>query len=61
MLTQRFHALLIGVGDYLHPRFVSLPATVRDALAIANTLTDPDLCGYRLKRAGADWVAGNRV
>jgi hypothetical protein len=39
-------ALLIGVGDYTHPRFASLPATVRDAQAIASVLTDPARCGY---------------
>lgn len=41
-----FHTLLIGVGDYNHPRFASLPATVRDAQAIAAVLTDPARCGY---------------
>lgn len=39
-------ALLIGVGDYLNPRFASLPATVRDAQAIAALLTDSNRCGY---------------
>lgn len=39
-------ALLIGVGDYLHPRFASLPATVRDAEAIAAVLADSNRCGY---------------
>ncbi|HUW14645.1 MAG TPA: caspase family protein [Anaerolineae bacterium] len=43
---SNFHALLIGVGDYLHPRFVDLPATVRDAQALAGILTDPARCGY---------------
>lgn len=37
-------ALLIGVGAY--PRFATLPATVRDAQAIAAVLTDPARCGY---------------
>jgi hypothetical protein len=41
-----FHALLIGVGDYLHPRFIDLPASVRDAHALASILTDPARCGY---------------
>lgn len=40
------HALLIGVGDYTHPCFASLPATVRDAQALAAVLTDPTRCGY---------------
>jgi hypothetical protein len=41
-----FHALLVGVGDYTHPRFTSLPATVRDAQAVAAVLTDSARCGY---------------
>lgn len=41
-----FHALLIGVGDYVHPRFGSLPATVRDAEILADLLVDPQRCGY---------------
>mgnify|MGYP001050955288 CR=1 FL=1 len=41
-----FHALLIGVGDYTHPRFASLPATIRDAQAITAVLTNPARCGY---------------
>ena len=44
--TATAHALLIGVGDYIHSRFASLPATVRDAQAIATILTDPARCGY---------------
>jgi hypothetical protein len=51
-LFENAHALIIGVGNYLvqatpvQPGFRSLPATVRDAQAIVNILTDPDLCGY---------------
>ena len=40
------YALLIGVGDYTHARFSSLPATVRDAQKISTILTDPTRCGY---------------
>lgn len=40
------HALVIGVGDYIHPRFASLPATVHDAQAIATVLTDSTRCAY---------------
>lgn len=40
------HALLIGVGDYTHPRFANLPATVRDVQALADILTDSTRCGY---------------
>jgi len=43
---SNFHALLVGVGDYLHPRFANLPATVHDAQALAGILTDPARCGY---------------
>lgn len=38
------HALVIGVGDYLH--LSDLPATVRDAKAIETVLVDPARCGY---------------
>jgi len=40
------HALIVGVGDYLHPRFANLPAIIRDARAILAVLTDPARCGY---------------
>jgi hypothetical protein len=40
------HALLIGVGHYLHPRFRSLPATIRDAQLLREVLIDPKRCGY---------------
>jgi hypothetical protein len=40
------HALLIGVGNYEHPRFADLPATMRDAQAMATLLTEADRCGY---------------
>jgi metacaspase-1 len=39
-------AILIGVGDYIDPRFANLPSTMRDAKAIANILTDSSYCGY---------------
>ena len=45
-LTATAHALLIGVGDYTHSRFASLPATVRDAQAIAAVLANSNRCGY---------------
>jgi hypothetical protein len=41
-----FHALLVGVGDYAHSRFANLPATVRDAQALAEILTNPKGGGY---------------
>ena len=45
MVTFEFHVLLIGVGDYIHSGFASLPATVRDTHALATILTDPSRCG----------------
>ena len=43
---ERAQAVIIGVGDYTHPKFASLPATIHDAQAIATILTDPSRCGY---------------
>ncbi len=40
------HALLVGVGDYNHPRYRNLPATIRDVQAIYLVLTHPNRCGY---------------
>lgn len=40
------YALLVGVGDYLHPRFANLPVTIRDAQAVAEILADPNRCAY---------------
>ncbi|PZO43007.1 MAG: hypothetical protein DCF17_06910 [Shackletoniella antarctica] len=39
------YALLIGVGSTVDPR-LSLPVTVKDALAVKTILTDPHLCAY---------------
>jgi hypothetical protein len=56
-------ALLIGSGDYVHPRFASLPATVRDVWAIPDILTDPERCAYPLGNVrtitGSDATAAN--
>lgn len=52
-------ALLIGVGDYLTPRFASLPATVRDAQAIAAVLADSNRCGYLT--ANVEVLAGEKA
>jgi len=43
----RFRALLIGVGDYIHPHVSNLPATIRDVQALAPILVNPHLCGYK--------------
>lgn len=41
------HALLIGVGSYLHHDMVpNLPNTVEDVRQLATILTDPQFCGY---------------
>jgi len=45
-VAERAYALLIGVGDYIHPPFVNLPATVRDVQELAIILTDRTRCGY---------------
>jgi uncharacterized caspase-like protein len=39
------YALLVGVGESAYPRW-SLPATVKDVLALKAMLTDADLCAY---------------
>jgi len=40
------HALLVGVGDYLHDEYADLPATVRDVRALEQVLLDEARCGY---------------
>jgi uncharacterized caspase-like protein len=40
--------LLVGIGDYEHPRFASLPATIRDTQTLADVLTDPERGAYPL-------------
>ena len=39
-------ALLVGVGNYSHPRLANLPATVRDAEALTSILTDSNRGAY---------------
>lgn len=56
---SNLHALLIGVGDYAHPRFASLPATVRDAKAVAAIVTDPAGCSY--PRANVQVLTGEQA
>jgi len=46
MQFRAARALVIGVGDYLHPRLANLPATTRDAQALAGVLSDPLQGGY---------------
>jgi metacaspase-1 len=45
-LIRHAKALIIGVGGYNNPPFTNLPATVRDAEALAKVITDPYRCGY---------------
>ena len=40
------HALLIGVGTYLHIAHADVPVTVKDARAIKEILENTNLCGY---------------
>lgn len=40
------HALLIGVGSYRDHPAMDVPATARDAAAVAAALRDPRACGY---------------
>jgi hypothetical protein len=45
------HALLIGVGSYIHHTAVTnLPTTVEDVRQLAALLTDPQYCGYPASR-----------
>jgi hypothetical protein len=46
MAFTQGHALLIGVGSYVHAPRLNVPITVRDAKAIQKVLLDPRLCGY---------------
>jgi uncharacterized caspase-like protein len=46
MRLTKTHALVIGVGHYSHGNFADLPATVKDAEAIAALLKDPNRCAY---------------
>src|SRR6266545_7698448 len=46
MTFNRGHALLIGIGTYQNHPSMDVPVTSRDALAVADVLRDPHLCGY---------------
>jgi serine/threonine protein kinase len=39
-------ALVLGVGDYPHPEITPLAFATHDAEAVAEALTDPDICGF---------------
>lgn len=40
------HALLMGVGTYVHTPQLNVPITAADAQAVAAVLRDPRFCGY---------------
>ncbi len=40
------HALIIGVGQYQHMSKYNVPIAASDALAVAETLKNPSICGY---------------
>src|SRR5215212_367878 len=44
--TRRGVALVIGVGDYANPGIQRLQFAVADAEALADLLTEPDVCGF---------------
>ncbi len=48
--TKSAHALIVGVGEYIHDSFLDLPAAERDAKAISAVLTDSNSCGYSKER-----------
>jgi serine/threonine protein kinase len=59
-------ALVIGVGDYLHPGIQRLEFAADDASAVAELLADPRVCGFPRERvqllidadAGRDAIVG---
>ena len=46
MAFEQGHALVIGVGSYEHIPYANIPISAADALAVAEVLADPKLCGY---------------
>ena len=46
MSFERGHALVIGVGTYVHIPWANIPISVVDAQAITDVLGNVDLCGY---------------
>ena len=46
MSFERGHALVIGVGTYVHIPSANIPISVDDAQAVMGVLGDVDLCGY---------------
>lgn len=46
MTFPQGHALIIGVGSYVHAPAMNVPVTVADAQALAAVVADPTSCGY---------------
>lgn len=50
MTFPQGHALIIGVGSYIHAPAMNVPVTLKDAEAVAAVLGTPALCGYPAKQ-----------
>ena len=46
MLFKQGHALIIGIGSYMHIPAANIPISVTDAQAFKTVLCDPRFCGY---------------
>lgn len=46
MAFKQGHALIIGVGSYLHFFHADVPIALEDAQAIEKVIKDERLCGY---------------
>lgn len=46
MQFKQGHALIVGVGSYVHLPAHNIPISVTDAQAVKTVLGDPQLCGY---------------
>jgi uncharacterized caspase-like protein len=44
--SNKFHALLIGISEYMNPSMPDLPATLNDVRSLAEVLTNPYYCCY---------------
>jgi len=46
MKFEQGHALIIGIGSYIHIPAANIPISVTDAQAVKTVLCDPQFCGY---------------
>jgi hypothetical protein len=46
MAFEKGHALVVGVGSYVHIPWANIPISVDDAKAVQGVLGNADLCGY---------------